>query len=103
MLQGQRGGMVVIQNNISYPLDLAMAGNRHSRQWRFVSQKSVHCDKAFDPSVLEHRRIGCEQLLIVTVSNGKEEKVLLSQVTFDAADHERTVGVARSEEHTSEL
>ena len=85
---------MVIQHNISYPLDPAMAGNRYSRQRGFFSQESIHCDKTFHSSVLKHRRIGCEQFRIVTVSNGKEEKVLLSQITFDAADHERTVGVA---------
>src|ERR1700723_3263639 len=83
----------MIQDDIGHTFDPAMAGNSYRRKSGLFRQESIDCDKTFDSPLPEHSGVRCEQFLVVAVSYRKKEEILLPQVMFDAAHHQRTVGV----------
>src|SRR5580693_4851715 len=94
MVQGQRSGTAMIQNNIGYAINLAMAGNRHGRQRGLAVQGSIDGDETLEAALLQHILIRCEEFLVVPVGHGKEEEVVLAKITFNSANHQGTVSVA---------
>src|ERR1700691_3800131 len=94
MLQCERSGTAMIQNNIGYALDLAMAGNSHGRDRGLAMQGSIDGDETLDAALLQHIFVCCENILVVAVSYGEEKEILLAEITFDSANHQGAVGVA---------
>src|SRR6202167_4752647 len=94
VVQCERSGTAMIQNNISYALDPAMAGNSHGWQRGLAIQGSIDGDETFDAALLQHILVRCEEFLVVAVSYGEEKEILLAKITFDSAYHQGTVSVA---------
>ena len=54
----------------------------------------VHGDKAFDAALQENLRVGVQQFLVVMMSDGEKEKILLAEMAFDSTDDHGGVSVA---------
>src|ERR1700691_1862026 len=94
MAQCERSGKTMIQNNIGYALDLAMAGYLYGVDRGLAIQGSVDGDKSLDTTLLQHILVRCQEFLVVAVSYGEEKEILLTKITFDSANHQGTVSVA---------
>src|ERR1700675_3220640 len=94
MVQGQRSSPAMIQHDIGYAFDLAMAGNSHGWERWLAVQGSIDRDETLDAALLQHVLVGCEQFGVVSMGHGEKEEIPLAQIAFDAANYQRTVGVA---------
>ena len=66
-------------------------GDRWQRQ-RTID-KSIDRNETFDPAVQQNLGIFFKEPSIVPVSDGKEEVILLPEVSFNAADDRRTIEI----------
>src|SRR5579864_2775396 len=55
--------------------------------------EGVHRNESFDTAILQNVRIRFKKFWIVTMSDDKEEEILLPQVSFNAADNRRAIEV----------
>src|SRR5271155_1417423 len=94
MVQCQRRGPAMIQDNIGYAIDPAMAGNSHGRERRLAVQGSIDRDKTLDPALLQHILVRCQQFLVVPMGHREKEEIPLAKISFDSANHQGTVSVA---------
>src|SRR5579864_6420702 len=93
MFQRQPCCASMIQNDIRDAFDAMVSGNSNCRQWQRVFDGGIYSNEPFNATIHQNVRICLKEFWVVTMGNRQEEEVLLAQVTLNAADDQRSVGI----------
>ena len=94
MLQGKLRRAAMIEKNIGDALYRMVARDGDGGQRHGFTEQSVHGNQPLDSALHKNMRVAVQQFLIVVMSDRQKEKTVLPEVTLDAADDHRCVGVA---------
>ena len=85
---------MMIDHDIGHTGKTFVAGNGNGGERGCLAQLHVDGDEAFDSALGEDLGITVEHFGVVAMNDCEKKIVLLTQILFDPADDERTIGVA---------
>src|SRR5438105_47105 len=87
--QCQARRQLMIEHDIGHAINVPVARNRYGGQRQLFIKRSIRGNEPFNPPGQQHLRVSLQQLRIVPMNYGEEEKIMAAQVLLNAADDHR--------------
>ena len=95
MPQGKFGGTLLVEDDVRYTVDLAMAGDKNrGENAKALFESGVDEDEALDGAIHEQAGILLNEVWLAAVTCGEVEIALFNKVLFDAAKNLHGIAVA---------
>jgi len=94
MLERYAGSSLVIEDNVSDPLQGAVAGHTDCREKRRLEETSIYGDKAFHTPLEQKLCVVAKHVQVVTMNYRQEKVIVLAEIRLNPADDHGPVSVA---------